>query len=194
MGNVVRQPPRGFYKCVPFLLVMQRGRREAGPQEGKKIHKGQVVMQWATLGFLAEISFIPLLYHPGGCLGYLEKRTSSWNYNLFVWSAVFQPKFNEIKKPTKIIKVQLKVTFFGILSQFVQFWLENRGLNELDELKQIILLLLKPKSSVDAKQQWRYVSWFLHFFLRFLTYGATQIFFSLFLKIKPSFPFIGFSV
>jgi hypothetical protein len=37
-----------------------------------------------TLGFLAEISFTPLLYHPGGFLGCPEKQTSSRNYNLFV--------------------------------------------------------------------------------------------------------------
>ena len=30
-----------------------------------------------TLGFLAEISFTPLFYHPGGCLGCPEKQTSS---------------------------------------------------------------------------------------------------------------------
>jgi hypothetical protein len=51
-----------------------------------------------TLGFLAEISFTPLLYHPGGCLGCPEKGTSSRNYNLLVLSAVFQPKWNDIKQ------------------------------------------------------------------------------------------------
>ena len=54
-----------------------------------------------TLGFLAKISFTPLLYHPGGCLVCPEKRTSSRNYNLFVWSAVFQPKWNDIQKSYK---------------------------------------------------------------------------------------------
>ena len=49
-----------------------------------------------TLGFLAKISFTLLLYHPGRCLGCPEKQTSSRNYNLFVWSAVFQPKWNDI--------------------------------------------------------------------------------------------------
>ena len=29
-----------------------------------------------TLGFLAKISFTPLLYHPGRCLGCPEKQTS----------------------------------------------------------------------------------------------------------------------
>ena len=37
----------------------------------------------STLGFLAEISFTPLLYHPGGPLGCSENRTSSRNYVLF---------------------------------------------------------------------------------------------------------------
>ena len=54
-----------------------------------------------TLVFLAEISFIPLLYHLEECLGCQEKRTSSRNYNLFVWSAVFQPKWNDIQKSYK---------------------------------------------------------------------------------------------
>ena len=54
-----------------------------------------------TLGFLAKISFTPLLHHPGGCRGCPEKQTSSRNYNLLVWSAVFQPKRNDIKKTYK---------------------------------------------------------------------------------------------
>ena len=54
--------------------------------------------QQHTLGFLTEISFTPLLYHPGVCLGCPEKGTRSKNYNLFVRSAVFQPKWNDIQK------------------------------------------------------------------------------------------------
>ena len=41
-----------------------------------------------------------LSYHPGGCLGCQEKQKSSRKYNLYVWFAVFQPKWNEIKKKT----------------------------------------------------------------------------------------------
>ena len=55
----------------------------------------------STLGFLAEISFTPLLYHPGGCLGCPEKGTRSRNYDLFVRSAVFQPKWNDVQKTYK---------------------------------------------------------------------------------------------
>ena len=61
-----------------------------------------------TLGFLVKISFTPLLYHPGRCLGCLEKPTSSRNYNLFVWSAVFQPKWNDIRKSYKNYQNTLK--------------------------------------------------------------------------------------
>ena len=57
--------------------------------------------QQHTLGFLTEISFTPLLYHPGVCLGCPEKGTRSRNYNLLVWSAVFQPKWNDIQKTFK---------------------------------------------------------------------------------------------
>ena len=42
-----------------------------------------------TLGFLAKISFTPLLYHPVGCLGCPEKQTSSRNYDLFVCFLLF---------------------------------------------------------------------------------------------------------
>ena len=59
------------------------------------------VKEVITLGFLAEISFTPLLYHPGGCLGCSEKGTRSRNYNLFVRSAVFQPKWNDVQKTYK---------------------------------------------------------------------------------------------
>ena len=61
-------------------------------------------MYWVincTLGFLAKLSFTPLLYHPGGCLGCPEKETRSRNYNLFVRSAVFQPKWNDVQKTYK---------------------------------------------------------------------------------------------
>ena len=54
-----------------------------------------------TLGFLAEISFTPLSYHPGGCLGCPEKETRSRNYNLFVRSTVFQSKWNDVQKTYK---------------------------------------------------------------------------------------------
>ena len=70
---------------------------------------------------------------------------------LFVWSTVFQPKWNDIKNLQKLSKSSEKLLFFGILSEFVQFWLENSGPNQLDELKWIILLLLKPKPSLEAE-------------------------------------------
>ena len=63
---------------------------------------------WCTLGFLAEISITPLLYHPGGCLGCSEKQKSSRNYNLLVCSAAFQPKWNDIKKIYKIYQNPVK--------------------------------------------------------------------------------------
>ena len=108
------------------------------------------VLLHITLGFLAEISFTPLLYHPRGCFGCPEKQTSSRNYNLFVRSAVFQPNGMTFKKPTNIIKSSEKLLFFGIFSEFVQ-WLENSVPNQLDELKWIVLLLLTPKPSLAAE-------------------------------------------
>ena len=74
--------------------------------ERKLSSLGEFLFEPNTLGFLAKISFTPLLYHPGRCLGCPEKGTSSMNYNLFVWFAVFLPKWKDIKKPTKIIKIK----------------------------------------------------------------------------------------
>ena len=69
-----------------------------------------------TLGFLAKISFTPLLYTPGGFFGCLEKRTSLKNYkyvcSLFVWSAVFQPKWNDIQKTYKNYQNPVKSCWF----------------------------------------------------------------------------------
>ena len=82
------------------------------------------------LGFLAEISFTPLSYHPGGCLGCPEKQISSRNYNLFVRSTVFQPKLNKILKTYKNHQNPFqKLLLFGILSEFIQYWLENSNPN-----------------------------------------------------------------
>ena len=71
------------------------------PSELQFCEKRSEMVIKRTLGFLAKISFTPLLYHPGGCFECPEKGTSSRNYNLFVWSAVFQPKWNDIKKTYK---------------------------------------------------------------------------------------------
>jgi hypothetical protein len=105
-----------------------------------------------TLGFLAKISFTPLLFHPGGCLWCPEKRTSSRNYNLFVWSTVFQPKWHGIRKTYKDYQNPVKrYRFFRIFSEFVQFWLKNSSQNQLGELKLTILLLLTSKLSLEAE-------------------------------------------
>ena len=71
-----------------------------------KEHRRLTLLPIITLGFLAEISFTPLLYHPGGCLGCPEKGTRSRNYDLFVRSAVYSQNGMTFKKPTKIIKIQ----------------------------------------------------------------------------------------
>ena len=49
--------------------------------------------------FLPNFFFTQLSYHPGGCHGCPEKGTR--NYNLFVRSAVFQPKWNAVQKTYK---------------------------------------------------------------------------------------------
>ena len=62
---------------------------------------------------------------------------------------LFSPNRMAFQKPTKIIKIQL--VFFMIFSEFVQFWLENSRLDQLDELKLTILLLLTPKPSLEVE-------------------------------------------
>ena len=102
--------------------------------------------------FLPKFLSLHYYTHPGGCLGCPQKRTIARNYNLFVWFSVFWPKWNDIKKNLqKLSKSIKKLLFFGILSEFIQFWLENGGPNQLDELKWIILLLLIPQPSLEAE-------------------------------------------
>ena len=96
------------------MPIRAGGRSEWDP--GVKEAMGRFI---CTLGFLAEFSFIPLLYHPGECLGCPEKQTSSRNYNLFVWVAVFQ----------KTNKNNQKLLLFGISSEFIQCWLKNSSPN-----------------------------------------------------------------
>jgi hypothetical protein len=55
------------------------------------------------------------------------------------------------KNLQKLSKSTAKLLFFRIFSEFVQFWLGNRGPNQLDELKLTILLLLTPKPSLKAE-------------------------------------------
>ena len=75
-----------------------------------------------TLGFLVKISFTPLLYPPGRCLGCLEKPTSSRNYNLFVGPAVFQPKCNDIQKTYKNHQNPMKsYCFLGYFQSLFNF-------------------------------------------------------------------------
>ena len=107
-----------------------------------------------------------------------EKRKSSKNYNLFVMSAVFWSKWNEIQKTYKNHQNPMNSYwgFFGIFSEFVQFWLENSVPNQTDEVKWIILLLLTLKRILVE------VSWFLHFFLKISDLWCHLAFFLLFSK------------
>ena len=89
---------------------------------GVQQRNGKEKRGWGTLGFLAKIYFTPLLYHPGRCLGCPEKRTSLRNYNLFVWSAVFQPKWNDIQKSYKNYQNPLKsYCFLGYFQSLFNF-------------------------------------------------------------------------
>jgi hypothetical protein len=56
-----------------------------------------------------------------------------------------------LKNLQKLSKSSEKLLFFRIFSEFVQFWLENSGPNQIGELKLTVLLLLTPKPSLEAE-------------------------------------------
>ena len=132
---------------------------------------------YTTLEFLARISFISLSYHPGRCFEFPEKWASSRSYNLFVWFAFFSQNGMTFKKATKIIKIHC---FLGYFQSLFKFGWKNSGPNHLEW---VTLLLLTPKGGKIME-----ISWFLHFFLKFLTCGARYLaFFFIISKVKPNF-------
>ena len=79
------------------------------------------ITHWDFLPKFLSLHY-PLSYHPGWCLGCQEKWTSSRNYNLFVWSAVFQPKWNDIQKSYKNYQNPLKsYCFLGYFQSLFNF-------------------------------------------------------------------------
>ena len=96
------------YICLPFYSPTQASQLTGTPS---------FYQFRCTLGFLTKIYFTLLLYHPGRCLGCPEKWKSSRNYNLFVWSAVFQPKWNDIQKSYKNHQNPLKSYCFLVYFQ-----------------------------------------------------------------------------
>ena len=115
--------------------------------------KSLILYIFITLGFFVKISFTPLLFHAGGCLGCSKKRTRSRSYSLFAWSAGFFAKMVWHSKNLQTLsKSSIKLVFFRIFSEFVQFCQKNSSPDQLNELKLTILLLLTPKPSLDTKQ------------------------------------------
>ena len=125
-----------------------------------------------TLGFLAKISFTLLLYHCGRCLGCAEKMTSSRQYNLFVCFAVLQPKLNDIQKIYKNYQKPLTsycfLDIFGVCSILAEKqWQKPIRWNWMDHTASFDTQAI-PRGRIIVE-----ISWFLHFFLRFLTCGDT---------------------
>ena len=58
-----------------------------------------------TLGFLAKISFTPLLYHPGGCLGVQRSGQAQGTIIYLFGPLFFSQNGITLKKPTKVIKI-----------------------------------------------------------------------------------------
>jgi hypothetical protein len=93
--------------------------------------------------------FLSLHYYTTleGVLGVQRSRKAQGTIICLFGPLFFSQNGMTFKKATKIEKL----LFFGIFSKFVQFWLENSGPNQLDELKWIKLLLLTPKLSLEAE-------------------------------------------
>ena len=133
------------------MKLREKDEKLIGCQKNSVPSRDQSIRHHHT-GISCQNFFHSSIIPPGGCLGCLEKQTSSMNYNLFVWSDVFQPKWNDNKQNLeKLSKSREKLMVFEILSKFVQFWLENSNPNQIDELKWIILLLLKPNPSLEVE-------------------------------------------
>ena len=73
-------------------------------------------------------------------INYKNPLKSYWGFSLFF-----------LKKVISIRYLSDHLYVFWILSEFVQFRLENSGPNQLDEFKWIIRLFLKPKPSLEAE-------------------------------------------
>ena len=101
-----------------------------------------------TLGFLAQIPSLHYYTTLEGVLG-VQRSGKAQGTIIFLFGLLFfsQNGMN-FKKPTKSSE---KLLFFRIFSEFVQFWLENSGPNQLDEFKLTILLILTPKPSLEAE-------------------------------------------
>ena len=56
----------------------------------------------ATVTGLANFGFTPLLWHPQGPQGCLEKQNYPLSSNLVVWSAKIGPKTKKVQKPSEI--------------------------------------------------------------------------------------------
>jgi hypothetical protein len=97
--------------------------------------------------------FLSLHYYATleGVLG--VQRSGQAQGTMICWFGLlfFSQKEMTLKKLQKLSKSREKLLFSRIISEFVQFWLENSGPNPLDELMLTILLLLTPKPSVKVE-------------------------------------------
>ena len=144
------------------------------------------MFQQPTLGFLAKISFTPLLYHPGRCLG-VQRRGKAQETIICLLGPLFISQ-NEMtfKKATKIIKIHRKLpVFFGCFQSLFNFgWKTAARINYMNLSGSYCFFWHpRPRGGIIVE-----ISGSLHSLLRFLT-----VFFTI-SKIKPKVPFINFSV
>ena len=145
-----------------------------------------------TLGFLAEIFFTPLLYHPGGCIGCPEMQTSPRNYNLYVWSAVFQPKWSNIEKSYKNHQNSLKsYCFLGYFQSLFNFGWKTAAQTYKVSFSGSYCFFWHQRHSQRSNNSGDIVVFRFLFEISGL-WRHLAIFFTIF-KILPNFPFIGFS-
>ena len=126
-----------YHKTVPSL-----------PQVSYFHEVGLIKAHW---DFLAK--FLSLHYYTTleGVLVVQRRGQSQGTIICLLGPLFFSQNGRTSKNLQKSSKSTEKLLFFGIFSEFVQFWLKNSGPNQLYEIKWIILLLLAPKSSLEKE-------------------------------------------
>ena len=142
---------RNVKPCISLLvyILSTQGRHERQDQQdlaGKQNTAGAVVAHW---DFLPK--FLSLHYHTS-LEGVSREAKKLQELEFVCLVRCFSAKMERHSKNLqKLSKSSEKLLFFRIFSEFVQFWLENSGPNQLDDLKLTILLLLTPMLSLEVE-------------------------------------------
>ena len=108
----------------------------------------ELISHWDFLTKILSLHYYTILE---GVLGVQRSGQAQGTIICLFGPLFFSQNGMTLKNLQKLPKSREKILIFGILSEFVQFWLENSSPNQLDELKWITLLLLTPKPSLEAE-------------------------------------------